>query len=108
MTHVVEVGDHNFEHEVIRSAVPVMIDFWAAWCGPCKTIAPLVEEVARTYAGRLKVAKLNVDENPLTPARFGVRGIPNLIFIKDGSVKEQLVGAVPKARLLEAVERLLA
>jgi thioredoxin 1 len=108
MSHVVEVGDHNFEQEVIRSALPVMVDFWAPWCAPCRTIAPLVEEIARAYAGRLKVAKLNVDENPQTPARFGVRGIPNLIFVKEGSVKEQLLGAVPKVRLVEAVERLLS
>ena len=108
MAKITEVRDDNFEAEVIRSDLPVLIDFWAPWCGPCKTIAPVVEELAKEYEGRLKVAKLNVDDNPATPSRYGVRGIPNLLLIKGGTVKEQVVGAVPKARLVDAIERALA
>jgi len=108
MATIVQVGDDNFEAEVLRSGLPVLIDFWAPWCGPCKSIAPIIEELAREYEGRLKVAKLNVDENPGTPSRYGVRGIPNLIILKGGAVKEQLVGAVPKSRLVAAIENVLA
>ena len=108
MTSITQVGDSNFEAEVIRSDLPVLIDFWAPWCGPCKSIAPVIEELAREYEGKLKVAKLNVDENPVTPSHYGVRGIPNLLIVTRGKVKEQLVGAVPKARLVEAIERALA
>jgi thioredoxin 1 len=107
MATITQVGDDNFEAEVLRSGLPVLIDFWAPWCGPCKSIAPIIEELAREYEGRLKVAKLNVDENPATPSRYGVRGIPNLIILKGGAVKEQLVGAVPKSRLVDAIERAL-
>lgn len=105
---MVQITDDNFESEVIRSNLPVLIDFWAPWCGPCKSIAPVIEELAREYEGRLKVAKLNVDENPVTPSRYGVRGIPNLLIIKAGAVKEQMVGAVPKARLVDAIENALS
>ena len=105
---IVQITDDNFESEVIRSNLPVLIDFWASWCGPCKSIAPVIEELAREYDGRLKVAKLNVDENPVTPSRYAVRGIPNLLILKGGTVKEQIVGAVPKARLVDAIERALA
>ena len=108
MATITQVGDDNFEAEVVRSSLPVLIDFWAPWCGPCKSIAPIIEELAREYEGRLKVAKLNVDENPGTPSRYGVRGIPNLIILKGGAVKEQLVGAVPKSRLVDAIEKVLA
>ena len=105
---MVQITDDNFETEVIRSNLPVLIDFWAPWCGPCKSIAPVIEELAREYDGRIKVAKLNVDENPATPSRYAVRGIPNLLILKGGTVKEQIVGAVPKARLVDAIERALA
>lgn len=105
---IIQVGDDNFEAEVIRSHLPVLIDFWAPWCGPCKSIAPVVEELAREYEGKLKVTKLNVDENPVTPSRYGVRSIPNLIILKGGTVKEQIVGAVPKSRLVDAIEKVLA
>ncbi len=105
---IIQVGDDNFEAEVIRSNLPVLIDFWAPWCGPCKSIAPVIEELAREYEGKLKVAKLNVDENPVTPSRYGVRGIPNLLILRGGTVKEQLVGAVPKARLVNAIEKVLS
>ncbi|MBI2361477.1 MAG: thioredoxin [Deltaproteobacteria bacterium] len=108
MAQITQVGDSNFEQEVIRSDLPVLIDFWAPWCGPCKSIAPVIEELARDYAGKLKVAKLNVDENPVTPTQYGVRGIPNLIILKHGKVREQIVGAAPKTRLIEAIERVLA
>jgi thioredoxin 1 len=108
MATIVHVGDDNFEAEVLRSDVPVLIDFWAPWCGPCKSIAPVIEELARDYEGRLKVAKLNVDENPLTPSRYAVRGIPNLLILKGGAVKDQIVGAVPKSRLVQAIESVLA
>ena len=108
MAAITQVGDDTFEAEVIRSNLPVLIDFWAPWCGPCKSIAPVIEELAREYEGKLKVAKLNVDENPITPSRYGVRGIPNLLILKGGAVKDQLVGAVPKSRLVDAVEKALA
>jgi len=107
MATIVQVGDDNFEAEVLRSDIPVLIDFWAPWCGPCKSIAPVIEELARDYEGRLKVAKLNVDENPVTPSRYAVRGIPNLLILKGGAVKEQLIGAVPKSRLVQAIENVL-
>ncbi|MDP6558941.1 MAG: thioredoxin [Candidatus Binatia bacterium] len=108
MAEIEHVGDGNFEAEVIHSQLPVLIDFWAPWCGPCKTIAPVVEGLAKEYEGRLKVVKLNVDDNPVTPTRYGVRGIPNLLILKEGTVKEQLVGAVPKGKLVGAIERTLS
>lgn len=107
MGKITEVGDHNFETEVIRSELPVLIDFWAPWCGPCKTIAPIIEELAGEYEGKLKVTKLNVDDHPSTASRYGVRGIPNLIILKGGSVMEQIVGAVPKSRLVNAIEKVV-
>jgi thioredoxin 1 len=107
MGKITEVGDNNFEVEVIQSNVPVLVDFWAPWCGPCKTIAPIVEELAGEYEGKLKVAKLNVDDHPATASRYGIRGIPNLIILKRGAVKEQIVGAVPKAKLVTAIEKAL-
>src|SRR5712691_4741286 len=103
MANVTQLTDANFEAEVLKSNLPVLVDFWAPWCGPCKSIAPMVEDLATEYDGKLKVAKLNVDENPLTPTRYGVRGIPNLLILKSGTVKEQIVGAVPKARLVNAI-----
>ena len=108
MSNVVEVSDQSFEQEVINSATPVLIDFWAPWCGPCKAIAPVVEELAGSYAGKLKVVKMNVDDNPQTPSRYGVRGIPNLILFKGGEVAEQIVGAVPRAQLVRAIDDALA
>lgn len=105
---VTHVTDTNFEQEVLKSSQPVLIDFWAPWCGPCKAIAPLLDELAKEYAGKLKVVKINVDDNPETPARYGVRGIPNLLIIRNGQVKEQIVGAVPKGHLVRAVDNALA
>ncbi len=101
------VTDANFDQEVLKSDQAVLIDFWAPWCAPCRAIAPLIDELAGEYAGRLKVVKINVDDNPETPARYGVRGIPNLLIIKSGQVKEQIVGAVPKSHLVRAVDSAL-
>jgi thioredoxin 1 len=105
---VSHITDSNFELEVMKSATPVLVDFWAPWCGPCRQIAPIVEQLADDYAGKLKVVKVNVDDNPMSPARFGVRGIPNLIIVKDGEVKQQIVGAVPKQQLVRAVDTAIA
>ncbi len=107
MAKITEVSDANFEAEVLQSNLPVLVDFWAPWCGPCKAIAPVVEELAAEYDGKLKVAKLNVDNNPITPSRYRVTGIPNLLIIKGGVVKEQIVGAAPKAKLVQAIGNVL-
>jgi thioredoxin len=108
MGAISEISDSTFETEVLQSKTPVLIDFWAPWCGPCRAIAPLVEQLAGEYEGKLKVVKMNVDDNPQTPGRYGVRGIPNLIVFKDGKVHEQIVGAVPKARLAQAIDSAVA
>jgi thioredoxin 1 len=107
MANVTAVADDTFEHEVLKSSTPVLIDFWAPWCAPCRAIAPIVEELSQTYAGKLKVVKMNVDDNPKTPSRYGVRGIPNLILFQGGEVKEQIVGAVPKAQLVKVIDRVV-
>ena len=101
--NIAHVSDDNFDSEVLQSPVPVLIDFWAPWCGPCRAIAPIVDQLAGEYAGKLKIVKMNVDDNPRTPARYGVRGIPNLLLFKDGQVQQQIVGAVPKAHLVKAI-----
>ena len=103
----VQVTDKSFAAEVLNSNIPVLVDFWATWCGPCRSIGPIVEELAESFSGRVKVTKLNVDENPATPGQYGVRGIPTLILFKDGKVFDQIVGAVPKARLVAMVEKAL-
>jgi thioredoxin 1 len=105
---VVHVTDATFDQEVIKSATPVLVDFWAPWCGPCRAIAPMVDELAGQYEGRLKVVKVNVDDNPQAPARYGVRGIPNLLILKGGEVKDQILGAVPKQQLVKAVDNAIA
>ena len=103
MADVLSVSDDSFEREVLQSDTPVLLDFWAPWCGPCRAIGPVVEDLAREYAGKLKVVKMNVDDNPRTPQQYGVRAIPNLLLIQGGQVKEQLLGAVPKAQLVRAI-----
>lgn len=102
---IVEVTDANFDQLVLKSEQPVLIDFWAAWCGPCKAIAPIVEEVAQSYTGRVKVGKMDVDKNAATPQRYGVRGIPTLLLFKDGQVKEQIVGYVARDVIEKALEK---
>jgi len=108
MSDVLAVSDESFEREVLQSPTPVLIDFWAPWCGPCRAIGPVVEELSREYAGKLKVVKMNVDDNPRTPSQYGVRGIPTLLLIQGGQVKEQLVGAQPKAKLVSAIGNVVA
>ena len=93
------ITDDSFEPEVLKSEVPVLVDYWAEWCGPCKSIAPILEAVAKEYGGRLKVAKINVDENQSTPAKFGIRGIPTLMLFKNGNVEATKVGALSKSQL---------
>jgi thioredoxin 1 len=97
--HIIAVSDESFEEDVLRSEQPVLVDFWAEWCGPCKMIAPILEDVALQYASKLRVAKLNIDENPATPPRYGIRGIPTLMLFKDGNVEATKVGAVSKSQL---------
>jgi thioredoxin 1 len=108
MSAVQDINDGNFENEVINSEIPVLIDFWAPWCGPCRAIAPVVGELATEYAGKLKVVKMNVDDNPLTPSRYGVRSIPNLLLFKNGQVKDQIIGAVPKGHFVQAIDKIVA
>ncbi|HEY8555341.1 MAG TPA: thioredoxin TrxA [Burkholderiales bacterium] len=96
---IISVTDDSFEREVLKSTEPVLVDYWAEWCGPCKMIAPVLEEIAREYSGRLKVAKLNIDENPMTPPKYGIRGIPTLMLFKNGTVEATKVGAVSKSQL---------
>lgn len=97
--NVIAFTDANFDREVLQSGIPVLVDFWATWCAPCKAIAPLIDAVADEYAGKIKVGKVNVDENQATPAKYGVRGIPTIILFKDGAVLDQVVGAVPKSQI---------
>ena len=104
MSKTVAVTDDTFESEVIQSDNPVVVDFWAEWCGPCKAIAPVVDELAEEYDGRVKFAKVDVDSNPNTPQKFGIRGIPALLIFKDGDKVGQLVGAAPKAKLVQSIE----
>ena len=96
---VIHTSDAGFENEVLRSEVPVLVDFWAEWCGPCKMIAPILDEIADTYKDKIRIAKLNIDENPHTPPKFNIRGIPTLILFKNGTVEAQKVGAVTKSQL---------
>ncbi len=106
--NVLTVTDNSFDSDVLKSDLPVLVDFWAEWCGPCKMVAPTVESIARDYNGRLRVAKVNVDENIATPTRYGVRGIPTLLLFKGGQVKEQLVGNHPRENIEKAIQKHIA
>ena len=97
--NILNVTDSTFEQEVLNSDIPVLLDYWAEWCGPCKMIAPILSDIADEYLGKIKVAKLNIDENPGTPAKFGVRGIPTLMIFKSGSIEATKVGAMSKSQL---------
>jgi thioredoxin 1 len=104
---VIEVSDATFDKEVLQSDQPVLVDFWAAWCGPCKALSPIVDELAVQYSGKLKVAKMDVDRNQATPGRYGIRGIPALLFFKGGKVADQIVGYVPKDVVEKSVARVV-
>ena len=101
------VNDSNFEEVVLKSAQPVLVDFWAEWCGPCKMMLPIVEEIAKEFEGKLTVAKVDVDSSQATAAKFGIRNIPTILFFKDGKVADKQVGAVPKASLVDKINKLL-
>lgn len=102
--HIHYVTDASFKSDVLESPVPVLVDYWAEWCGPCKMIAPILDEISKDYSGRLKVAKLNIDENPQTPGQYGIRGIPTLILFKDGNVEATKVGALSKSQLTAFID----
>jgi thioredoxin 1 len=102
--HIHYVTDDAFDSEVLQSPIPVLVDYWAEWCGPCKMIAPILDDVAREYAGRLKVAKLNIDENQATPPKYGIRGIPTLMIFKNGEVAATKVGALAKSQLTAFID----
>ncbi len=102
--HIHHVTDSSFKAEVLESPIPVLVDYWAEWCGPCKMIAPILDEVGKEYAGKLKVAKLNIDDNPKTPGEYGIRGIPTLILFKGGNVEATKVGALSKSQLTAFID----
>jgi thioredoxin 1 len=102
--HILQISDAEFDEKVLKSATPVLVDFWAEWCGPCKMIAPILEEIGAEYQGRMTVAKVNIDNNPGTPQRYGVRGIPTLILFKDGEVIATKVGALAKSQLAAFID----
>lgn len=107
MGNILEVSDESFESEIINSDTPSMVDFWAEWCGPCKRVGPVVEELAGEYEGKIKIAKMDVDSNRQTPAKFGIRNIPTLILFKNGEVVNTIVGAQPKSSIEEELKKLL-
>jgi thioredoxin 1 len=105
--NIVEISDSSFDAEVLRARQPVLVDFWAPWCGPCKAIGPVIQDLSQTYGDRVKFAKCNVDENPMTPGKFGIKAIPTLIFFKDGKVADQIIGMVAKSKLEESLKAVL-
>jgi thioredoxin len=107
MGNYVELNDGNFEDEVLKSDVPVMVDFWAEWCAPCRIIGPLVDELASEYEGKIKVGKMDVDQNPQSSMKYGIRSIPTLLFFKDGKPVDQLLGAVPKGQIEDKISALV-
>jgi thioredoxin 1 len=104
---LLQINDRNFDDEIIKSDLPAMVDFWAPWCGPCRMVGPWVEELAQQYDGRFKVAKMNVDENPMTPSHYGIRSIPTILLFKDGKLADTIVGAVGKANIEKAMLKLV-
>lgn len=102
--HITHLSDASFQQDVLESAIPVLVDYWAEWCGPCKMIAPILDEVSQEYAGRIKVAKLNIDENQATPPKYGIRGIPTLMLFKNGNVEATKVGALSKSQLTAFID----
>ncbi|MDP2960848.1 MAG: thioredoxin [candidate division Zixibacteria bacterium] len=107
MSEPIELTDDNFEQEVLNSDLPVLVDFWATWCGPCRMVGPIVDELAKEYVSKVKVGKLNVDSNGKIPIKYGIMSIPSLLFFKKGQVVEQIVGAVPKKNLVDTIEKIL-
>lgn len=104
---IMELNDASFDNEVIKSDLPVLVDFWAPWCGPCRAVAPIVEEISSAYEGKIKVGKVNVDENPSITMKFGIRSIPTLLVFKGGEAVEQIIGAVPKGEIEKALDKAL-
>jgi len=102
--NIIHLSDTTFETEVLQSTIPVLVDYWAEWCGPCKMIAPILDEISKDYDGKLKIAKLNIDENAQTPAKFGIRGIPTLMIFKNGNVEATKVGALSKSQLTTFID----
>lgn len=104
---VLEIDDSSFDNEVLKADKPVLVDFWAPWCGPCKAIGPIIEELAGTLSDKIKFTRCNVDDNPVTPSKYGIRSIPTLIFYKEGNVVEQVIGIVTKSKLEETINSIL-
>jgi thioredoxin 1 len=104
MSNIIHLSDDTFQKEVIESSIPVLVDYWAEWCGPCKMIAPILDDLVAEYDGKLKIAKLNIDENPQTPTKFGIRGIPTLMIFKDGNPEATKVGALSKSQLTAFID----